>query len=303
MPICNCKSARCVCQLDGGLGMDVTGNGNFRNPYVVTDTAITLEGVDSSNLETSVTGTGVTGDPWVVTMTATGSGVQEFVFTSDDTWVKPVSGSIAEVIVIGAGGGGGGGGAGNPAGGGGGAGGAYSTTWIPLSLLPDTVDVTVGQGGGGGLYGSHSAVSGTLSCFGPYLRADGGEHGYTSGGTGTPTGRRSVTTPGGTLPEGGPGGAGGQKTGGLSGQADSHEQSYAPTGGGMGAGVTLARTTGGGLAISTLLSGRGGDGGVTNGVGANGHSYGGGGGGGGATASTGYSGGSGADGIVIVRVW
>jgi hypothetical protein len=113
-------------------------------------------------------------------------------FDSSGTWVKPSQGTLAFVIISGAGGGGT---CGNSslAGCGGGAGGITAFI-IPLSLLSNTVSVTVGSPGMPTAPGSSSsASSGGSSSFGSYAAAGGQGAPPAGSATGATSGINSTT--------------------------------------------------------------------------------------------------------------
>lgn len=305
MVLCGCKKGRCSCRLGSGLYTEVVGNGSDRNPYEVNLTERTLTGQATPSAEVEVTGSGVGGDPWVVEVNLMGGAANQQVFTSSGTWVKPPTGTVAQVVVIGGGGGGGNAGGSQRRGGGGGSGGAMSTAWFLLADLPDAVAVEVGAGGAGAVRaGPDQAGSGGRSTFGEYLLADGGVGGRQQ--QTSPPGP-SVTV-GGTHPDGGQGGAGGGWTASApSGSVrppDNHDNTPSPTGGGVGSGHFVGgQTPGGTIAMGTAWAGTGGDGALPGGDGQPGNNYGGGGGGGASSATTYGPGGAGAPGVVVVTIW
>lgn len=100
-------------------------------------------------------------------------------YTSSTTWTKPASGRMAMVECWGGGGGGAHGNVSSGNGGGGG-GGGYTVRFIPFSLLPSSVTITVGAGGGGGTGGGTNGAAGGAggtSSFGTYASAGGGAGG------------------------------------------------------------------------------------------------------------------------------
>lgn len=194
--------------------------------------------------------------------------VEYEIFTSSGTFTKPDNLIYVEVELVGGGGGSGGADlAGAYSGGGGG--GGYSRKIISASALASGETVTVGVGGTAGTSAPGNGGAGGTSSFGSHLSATGG-----SGSTGA-----SATTTA--------GGAGGT---GSSGDLNRSGQ----TGDG---GVTV-KTRGGDSAL-----GFGGRSNSTSGdhPGANGVQYGGGAGGAVVTVSGNEVGGTGADGVVIVK--
>lgn len=276
--ICNCKNSRCTCLLTSGFGIDVSGNGSQRNPYVVNAVPWELIGSVGENAEVVVTGSGEVGDPWVVSVDADGQTVTRTVFLNNGVWVNPGAGAMAHVICVG----GGGGGNGNvnfqsPSGGGGG---AVSTCWFVLADLPATVPVQVGAGGS---VATSRGGSGGTSFFGEFLLA--------SGGSGTdPNQFEYVPSAGGvagTPPEGGYGGNGAT----LSTPASPMYNSMGAGGGGFGGG---SPSNGAITRIAAWPAGNGGN------PGQNAPVYGGGGAGGTDINEVGIAG---APGIVIVTTW
>lgn len=307
MAICRCKNNRCTCLITGGFGIDVSGNGTERNPYVAQALAWSLTGSEGETADVTVTGTGVVGDPYVVTITTDGQTFTRTLFNANGTWVNPNAGTVAQVICIGGGGGGGGaratGGILSPSiGGSGGGGGAMSVSYFPIAGLPGTVEVVVGAGGAGGIPGlTYYGAPGGTSRFGQYLVASGGGGTDPSQFIYVPSGGGQIGTP----PEGGYGGAGAHfDPGNVVVEADSMANSLGAGGGGIGFSDTSSATEGFGSQVSQWPSGKGGDGGAP-GVGfgpKTGDLYGGGGGGGHDDSSY-QSGAAGAPGVVIVTTW
>ena len=205
-------------------------------------------------------------------MGATGNLKAVHVYTSSDTWPKPIGLSHVIVHVVGGGGGGGGGGGDvvNACGGGGG-GGGYARKLISASALSTTETVTVGGGGTAGAASGGNGGSGGTSSFGAHCSATGG-----GGGTGN-------------------GSAGSVVSGGAGGAGASGDVNAAGSGGGLGLGNAAAAGGGG----SSVLGG----GARMNGgsVGADGGNYGGGGAGGRRDGTANRAGGAGGAGIVIVE--
>lgn len=204
------------------------------------------------------------------------------IFTASDTYTKPAGLKKAIIHVLGGGGGGGGstGGSGQSCGGGGG-GGEYARKEMQASAIQSTETVTVGAGGAGGANGGGAGSSGGTSSFGAHVTVLGG-----SGGSGGPS---SVTTQ--DFVNGGSGGTGGSGgdisvdgSGGESGRIISGLATNSNVGGGGGGPFGGGRERFNGA----------------NAPGSAGVRYGGGGNGAHST-STSYSGGSGADGLVIVE--
>ena len=114
--------------------------------------------------------------------------VQIFDVVGNDTWTKPDGAVMCYFYCIG---GGGAGASSNNAGGldasgSGGGGGGVAEAWVPASLLPSTVNVTVGAGGAPGGAGADGGDGG-YSRFEKILRAPGGQGGTSEDG-GDPTG-------------------------------------------------------------------------------------------------------------------
>lgn len=185
--------------------------------------------------------------------------------TGATTWTKP-TGLKYVIVEVQAGGGAGGGAVGSDDAGGGGGGGGYARKLIQASLLGATETVTVGAGGVGGI---GSGPSGGNSSFGSHLVSTGG-----SGGTAN----------NGTAGVGGIGTLGDLNIGGSDGYIGTIDTSGTEIGGHGGD----SHLGGGAL------------GGDNSANGSSGKLYGGGGGGAASPSGTDYSGGSGANGIVIV---
>jgi hypothetical protein len=170
------------------------------------------------------------------------------VFTTSDTWTKPLGLVAARITVVGPGGGGAGAGttgSGEVSGGSGGGAGAVSVSVIDAASLGATETVTVGTGGAGGV-GANGGSSGSgSSSFGSHVVAGAGSGGNNLatgagnaslfGGTGGSSGTGDVVmggshgegflrvAPSSTLPNGGdsragPGGRAGSNSDGFDGQ-------------------------------------------------------------------------------------
>jgi hypothetical protein len=215
--------------------------------------------------------------------------IDEVRFTSSDTFFKDDYPTATRARVrVQAGGGGGGGafatGASQHACGGGGGGGGYAESWLDISGLAASVTVTVGPGGGGGV-GGVQGTNGSPSSFGALVATSGGLGGSVPGGaTGVVFG----------------------VTGGGGGSASAGDLQFGGTAGGYGFG-SLALCHGGVGGASHLGGGGNGVGSgaaPNSGGGGAGRIYGGGGAGAfsnGTAASA--TGGSGAQGIVIVELY
>lgn len=300
MAICNCRNARCNCIFIGGFGVEVTGNGSARNPYVPEALAWAMEGLPGSSADVNVTGDGTPGSPWVISVDVHGSAVTRTVFETSDIWIK-TPGSLLHVVAVGGGGGGDSGyGVSQETGGWGGGGGAMSTAWMVNGAMPEEISVIVGAGGtaghGIGAPGQWGGHGGT-SQFGPLLFASGGRGGdFFNAGAGGVVG---------TYPEGGPGGRGAYYTD-TSGPvgAEALLETMGAGGGGRGEGLDYPATLGA-EPLNVFYPPRSGGNGGTNGVIPPDMPLGfGGGGGGGCSKPLGFSPGSpGAPGVVIVTTW
>lgn len=248
---------------------------NLTEPWTFTSTT-TASGPLVVTATSSVATTTVNGD-LTVTGTLTGgvfTPASTTVMTSSGTWVKPANVTTVEVIVIGGGGGGGGVGtsAGEKASGAGGAGGyAYG-----IVTVSGNVTVTVGTGGAGGA-GANDGTAGNNSVF-----AGGTTVTATGGGAGTNNNSDNSQAAG---------GSGGTCTNahlcinGRSGEVGQILDSYSPT------------AEGGSNPLG--FGGLGPRAGASNG--ASGTGYGAGGSGAVDTGTTQRTGGSGTNGVVIVR--
>lgn len=232
-------------------------------------------------------------------------GSQSFVYTSNDTWVKPSDGNFALVTIWGGGGSGG-----RQNSGGGGGGGACVQRLYRLSELAATVSITIGAGGAAQSLGSGNVGGNTT--FGALLTAYGG-----GGGSGA-AGNATATTGGGgggSLSAGGVGTAGTGHSAVLRGGAGSATPGSGDFGGAGGGNGGTAGASG----ASAYWGGGGGGGRGSGGTGGGGISLHGGnggaassstdgeagslpGGGGGATNSGTISGAGGA-GYCLIYVW
>lgn len=216
--------------------------------------------------------------------------------TTPGTWTKPQGAKMIQVILIGAGAGGqsGQGQGGSTAGGVPGYSGGYTNAFIPASLLPATVSVSVGGGGNGGSNtgGGGAPVNGVTggnTLFGTLLSATGGSD--TAAGTGTTNGVMAGT-------------GGSSNNSGITAGNNSALNTF------LTGGIVGISTIPGGNGLSATstwpIPGGGGGGGFGNSTaptsGGNGGLYGGGGGGGGGRSSgnDAGNGGKGADGIADV---
>jgi hypothetical protein len=207
-------------------------------------------------------------------------------YTTSTTWNKPAGLRYVRVRLVAGGGGGGGvdGDLANAQAAGGGGGGGYAEKVILAADLGSSESVTVGTGGAGGADTGTDGSAGTSSSFGAHCSATGGAGGehisVTGGGFGGPAGSGSGGDLNVTSDDGHPGAAG----------EDDTDNEYKATGG-NGGGTPL----GGGGAGPAVNNGE-------SGPGTNGNDYGGGGGGAAsANNATGQSGGTGADGVVLVE--
>jgi hypothetical protein len=294
--ICRCRNDRCTCIVTSGFGVNVSGNGTARNPYIADSSDWDLIGSNDGSTIVTVLGQGTVGDPYVVQIETDGQSVTRTVFVNNGDWINPGAGSVAHVICIGAG-------AGGtraiysdiPVGYPGGGGGAVSTGWFLLEDLPSIVPVVVGAGGlGGNFSGSANnytwGLAGGSSYFGELLLAQGGNGTHPSSGRPAAQGGQISTAP-----EGGPGGTGAIGTT----PAQAMPNSLGAGGGGVGQGNTYPGTPGEKSQVTAILVGKGGDGwpGIAGQDGRPGGLY-------GATSAPAFgAGGDGAPGIVIVTTW
>jgi hypothetical protein len=109
--------------------------------------------------------------------------VETLYFTSNNTFTKATYPWLRAVHVTAQGAGGGGGGSGQTGNGGGGGGGAYCEKFILASSLASSETVTVGAGGSGGTAGNNAGGNGGASSFGSFLTAGGGLGGNATNGT------------------------------------------------------------------------------------------------------------------------
>ena len=114
--------------------------------------------------------------------TPSGSSANVQTFTASGTWTKPGTGTLVYARCWGGGGSGAHWGACNMQGGGGG--GGYNEGFMPVSILPSTVSVTVGSGGASVTTSATAGNPGGTSSFGTYLYAYGGAGGSSTGGGG-----------------------------------------------------------------------------------------------------------------------
>ena len=191
---CGCADDVCNCKITGTDGVEVTGLGTARNPYVVKadGRAANLRVQSSSTLTLEITGDGSAASPFRLAGKALPTRLlapdsQVFTAPGAYTWTKPANARMVAVTIIGAGGGGAGGwdySTGMPAptpdprrATGGGGGGVVRRV-MPASLLPASLSVQVGAGGAGGAARANGA-SGGDSKVGDLLVARGGVGGRT----------------------------------------------------------------------------------------------------------------------------
>ncbi len=206
----------------------------------------------------------VRGDNTLTTIPSSGSGtlgikpsndVQIFTTTGPFTWTKPTVGTpiTVEILTIGAGNGGGSGGyaaAGTAVGGGGGgSGGCMSRISIPASILPATVNGSVGAGGAGGLAKTSVGAGNNGAAYSSTLMDSW-------------FGDATVTNPQYCYASGGNSGVGGPvSTAAASGGGNSNLGMFNGTAGGAGSANGAAATSGGNNQIATTAGGAGGGGG------------------------------------------
>lgn len=251
----------------------------------VVELATTAEAATGTDTSRAVTPAGLT-----AFLAANPNALDVQQFTSNDTWTKPSSGTLAYVIAWGAGGSGGRGGTAPRAGGGGG-GGARIERILLLSDLSATEVVTIGVGGSARSSPNTTGIAGGNTSFGSHLTAYGGGGGggapgsddgsaggggggwASAGGTGSNNGASAgaagtgyievgIGGAGGTegLPGsngtlGGGAGGGGGKTTGTAGTNIGGSASYGAAGGGGGNDDSAAGAGG-----TSLYSGNGGAG-------------------------------------------
>jgi hypothetical protein len=230
------------------------------------------------------------------------------IITASGTWTPPKAPLLVDVFIIGGGGGGGGVATAKYMAGGGGGGYVKKLFNHKIESL-DPIPVVIGAGGAGG---SFNGANGGISSFGDYstMRQAGGgqgaQSGYGNGGAGGAgggggyynNGTRGGNGGSGYGEDGEPGqGGGGIRPGGI-GATITDLGGFCPFnntlyGGGGGAGGYFTQTAG--------LGGNGGGGNGGKGAkGSNGTRFGAGGGGGGSTDVTGFGGGDGYQGAVII---
>lgn len=217
MARCNCAglgAEGCMCALQAGENVTVTGTGQALDPWVVNGvppapytegTAIDIVAnaisVDvSSDAGNSLV---VGGDGGLFVPAASGgSPLGQLVYSTVGaaTWTKAAYPDAAILRVRVVGGGGGSASTGAVASGqgiarGGGGGGGYSESWLDVSSLTASVSVTVGAGGAGGSSAGTATAGGTggSSSFGTYVVAFGGIGSSVSAAPGVPP----VLSPGG----------------------------------------------------------------------------------------------------------
>lgn len=118
-----------------------------------------------------------TGSAWRTVARTGSSVVDQQVFNTSGTWVKPQAGSIALIECWGGGGGGGATYQNSPPSGWGGGGGEYTRRFMRLADLGATETVTVGAGGTGRTGSNGPGTAGGTSSFGAHLTAYGGAGG------------------------------------------------------------------------------------------------------------------------------
>jgi hypothetical protein len=239
-------------------------------------TAATVTTVTAANLAGAVapstTGNVLTsnGTSWVSSApSGGGSLLRQTVFTASGTWTKGAG--TTKILAQGVGGGGGGGG-GAYFSSGGGAGG-YASKFVNVTSI-STVSVTIGSGGAGG--SSANGTSGGTTSFGSHFTCNGGMGGQYNNAYTSSKGGLGGSASGGDVNISG--GCGGSGVKGISG-------SYNYSTGGIGA----SSFYGGGGAAAQY-----------DGVAENGYAAGSGGGGTGFNSAGVYTGGTGANGIVII---
>jgi hypothetical protein len=311
------------------------------NPGTSTATSESITGLGSADqydVQVVALASGVSGTASdVATATTVDVSWVSFTATGTQTWQVPTGVTAVDVLVVGGGGGGGGTGSRGFSGGGGAGGSVVERSSV--SVTPGgSITVTVGSGGSGGSPSSNSGVptSGGESNFGSVTASGGGRGGHACDACNTSGGVYQDNAPEGNPRNGGGGasqaarhdGAVGPRSGGDGfGSGDGNLQA---AGGGAGAGANgrdAASSTGGagGVGVSSSITGSavvyggGGGGGKrfsstgSAGVGGTGGGGDGGfeasaddgvdglGGGGGGGAGRSFAGGSGGDGVVIIR--
>lgn len=209
MARCDCAGLGvegCMCVLNAGENVTVTGTGQSLDPWVVSgipsapytegtaiDIVSNVVSVDVSSDVNNALVLGGDGGLYVPEPSASTSAFIGMVVanaagvTSWDKATYPEANWL-RVRVIGAGGGGAGAtsAASQIIARGGGGGGSYSESWLEVSTLTASVTVTVGTGGTGGVAANGAGGAGGSSSFGAYVVA--------TGGTGAPNTATSATS-------------------------------------------------------------------------------------------------------------
>lgn len=248
------------------LGSSASCTGNAAT--VTTVTAANLAGA----VAPSTTGNVLTsnGTSWVSSApSGGGSLLRQTVFTASGTWTKGAG--TTKILAQGVGGGGGGGGGGYFSSGGGA--GGYASKFVNVTSI-STVSVTIGSGGAGG--SSANGTSGGTTSFGSHFTCNGGNGGQYSSVYPTIKGGLGGSASGGDVNISGGCGGSGVK--------------------GVSPNITYST---GGIGASSFYGG-GGAAAQYDGVAENGYAAGSGGGGTGYNSGGVYTGGTGANGIVII---